>query len=270
MNYFWCLLLLFGLGACSDSFALPSETLPPLPTIIALPSPTPMRDTGWQPLSEGLEKREWRIYANNLPIHYLFLVRIDPTYYRFDIAYSPGSSQLLSQWLQQTGADLVVNGGFFTEKYQATGLIIVDGQPSGLSYNFGGMVTIQDGTPSLRWLSAEPYQPTEAIDAALQSFPVLILPNGQVGITPSADGSDERARRTVIAIDQQGRVIFLVVDSLSFTLPELANFLIQSDLNLQIALNLDGGTSSGLLFNEPRQGVAAYTTLPVVFTVSRR
>ena len=270
MNYFLYLFFLLGLGACADPFALPSETPPPVSTVIPLPSPTPLRDSGWEEIAQGLEKREWRVYADDSPIHYLFLVRLDPAYYRFDIAYSPGSSQLLSQWLQQTGADLVVNGGFFTDQYQATGLIIVGGQPSGVSYDFGGMVTIRDGQPSLRWLSAEPYQPTELIDAALQSFPVLILPNGQAGVTPSADGADERARRTVIAIDREGRVIFLVVDSISFTLPELANFLLQSDLNLQTALNLDGGTSSGLLLKEPRQGVVAYTTLPIVFTVFRR
>jgi hypothetical protein len=50
----------------------------------------------------------------------------------------------------------------------------------------------------------------------------------------------------------------------------LSAFLVQSDLELEIALNLDGGPSSGLLLADPPQGEPALLPLPVVILVFPR
>jgi hypothetical protein len=47
----------------------------------------------------------------------------------------------------------------------------------------------------------------------------------------------------------------------------LSAYLIQSDLELDIALNLDGGPSSGLLLADPPQGETALLPLPVVILI---
>jgi len=55
-----------------------------------------------------------------------------------------------------------------------------------------------------------------------------------------------------------------------FTLHQLSAYLVQSDLDLEIALNLDGGPSSGLLLSDPPSGEPALVPLPVVILVFPR
>lgn len=185
--------------------------------------------------------------------------------YRFDVAYMPGAPQSMTDWQNETGALIVVNGGFFTEANEATGLIVVDGQHSGTSYDgFGGMLVIGSTGPDLRWLPMQPYDPSEPISAGLQSFPMLVKPDGVLGYN---DEDGQPARRTVIAQDGNGRFIFVLATSGTFTLHHMSQFLLETDLDISLALNLDGGASTGILLAEPMDGVAPFTLLPVVITV---
>ena len=204
--------------------------------------------------------------ADEIELDRVLVLRIDPVYYRFDVAYSPEEPKTLVEWSEETGALITLNGGFFTAEYQATGLTIVNGVPSGWSYDFGGMVAIQNGTPRVRSLAAEPYQANEVVDAGLQAFPLLVHPDGRGYEEISAD----RARRTIIAQDQTGQILLIVTARSHFTLSEISQYLLDSDLNLHIALNLDGGTSTGLLLTEPRIEIPAFVLMPTVLTVYPR
>ncbi len=275
--------LLFSLLACGlPNVTNPPNTSPPLTSTIAvpvlspttvvlptdLPSPTSafVPDTGWELIRNGLERRIINLTSSEGNFREnLYLLRIDPALFKFDVAYHPGNPQSLTDWQLETGALVVVNGGFFTETNEATGLIIVDSQPSGVSYmGFGGMLAINESGPELRWLAQQPYDPAENLLAALQSFPMLVIAGNQIGYT---EENGLPARRTVIAQDTQNQMIFLLATTGTFTLYELGQFLIDSDLNLTAALNLDGGASTGLLLAEPVGGVAPYSLLPVVITV---
>jgi uncharacterized protein YigE (DUF2233 family) len=101
----------------------------------------------------------------------------------------------------------------------------------------------------------------------LQSFPVLVKPGGQPGFLEE-DGLT--SRRTVIAQDRDGRILFILAPWGSFTLYQLSAYLAASDLELDIALNLDGGTSTGLLLIEPAEDIPAFVPLPAVITVHSR
>jgi hypothetical protein len=50
----------------------------------------------------------------------------------------------------------------------------------------------------------------------------------------------------------------------------MSRYLAESDLAVDSALNLDGGTSTGLLLSEPDEGIVAFTLLPVVIIVYPR
>jgi uncharacterized protein YigE (DUF2233 family) len=228
--------------------------------------PTPVPDTGWVQLHPGLERRVINLILESGQIReHLYLLRIDPSLYTLDVGYRPGYPQSLQQWLIEEDAIAVVNGGFFTESFEATGLTIVDGQASGSTYSgFGGMLAISAGGPQLRWLSQQPYDPTEPLLAGLQSFPILVKPGGQSSYT---DDDGIKARRTVIGQDVSGRILLVIASTGTFTLTEMSSFLLNSDLDLAVALNLDGGGSSGLLLKEPPEGIAAYTSLPIVITI---
>jgi hypothetical protein len=55
-----------------------------------------------------------------------------------------------------------------------------------------------------------------------------------------------------------------------FTLHELSVYLTESDLNLDVALNLDGGGSTGILIANPREIISPNTLLPFVILVYPR
>ena len=56
----------------------------------------------------------------------------------------------------------------------------------------------------------------------------------------------------------------------NLTLHQLSAYLTTSDLQLHMALNLDGGPSSGILLAEPAEKIAAISPLPIVITVHTR
>ena len=97
----------------------PTLQLPPEPsptTTTAVPTATPLADTGWQLLQAGLERRSIRVLdENGRQTEQLTLLRLDPNLFTFAIGYSPGQPKPLATWQAETGALIVVNGGFFTE-----------------------------------------------------------------------------------------------------------------------------------------------------------
>ena len=245
-----------------------SPTAPP-PSPTPLPATaTPVADTGWELLRPGLERRWLRLVAAGTGRlqEQIYLLRLQPELFTFTIGYRPGAPLPLRDWLREQEALIVLNGGFFTERYEATGLVIADGEHFGSSYvEFGGMfVVTAEGSVALRSLRRTPYRPDEALQGAVQSFPMLITPGGQLGY-PDEDGN--QARRSVIAQDRQGRILLIATNLGHFTLHELATYLLASDLELDRALNLDGGTSTGLLLSEPEEGIGAFVPLPTVILI---
>ena len=105
--------------------------------------------------------------------------------------------------------------------------------------------------------------------AGLQSFPVLVKPGGEPGF-PAELEDNVTARRTVIAQDREGRILLLVSPRGDFTLHRLSLHLTNSDLDLDIALNLDGGPSTGIMLAEPREVIPSQTLLPIVILVYPR
>ncbi|MBK7893984.1 MAG: phosphodiester glycosidase family protein [Candidatus Promineifilaceae bacterium] len=241
-------------------------TLSPLPPAIsATHTPSPVADTGWQLLQAGLERRAIQLLdENGRQTENLTLLRIDPNLFSFEIGYSPGQPKPLATWQEETGAFIVMNGGFFTPEFLATGLLVVAGQPSGSSYvGFGGMVTMAGGGVDVRSLVERPYDPTETFDYALQAFPMLVLNGAAAYQTADFD----TARRTVIGVDGDGRILLIIAGWGGFTLAELSSYLASADFGLVNALNLDGGTSTGLILADPPENIPAFVAVPTVILV---
>jgi uncharacterized protein YigE (DUF2233 family) len=104
---------------------------------------------------------------------------------------------------------------------------------------------------------------------AVQAFPMLVHSGGQVGISED-DG--QLARRTVVGQDRKGRIVFVVSPDAFFTLKNLAAFLAVSDLELDTALNLDGGPSAGLMLAGPSGsiGVDSWIKIPAVIVAEAK
>lgn len=283
--FYFCFLGLVQLAACAPREAstpaivvtsqtsFPTRSVLPTPSLQAnapaspQPGATPIApDSGWSHLRAGMEQRVLNVTGDGDEwLETVTILRLEPQQFRFDVLYNPGEPQSLPAWQTQSGALLVINGGFFTEENNATGLVISNGQSFGSSYEgFGGMFAVTESGPLLRWLPEQPYDAGEPLLAALQSFPMLLTPGGVSGV-PSDDG--QRARRTVVAQDDQGRLLFLVAPIGHFTLYGLSRYLETSDLSLDRALNLDGGASSGMILSEPPLYIPAFELLPTVIVV---
>jgi hypothetical protein len=254
--------------------AAPDE--PPAAIRTATPVPGPSEtvpDTGWSLVQPGLERRVIQVYDDQgQPVEAVHIWRIDQNQFRLDVDFSE-TPRSLEDWQEQTNASLVVNGGYFSvedEDYSPDGLTVLNGRAYGESFeDFGGMLAILGGRTELRWLVEKPYDPDEQLQAALQSFPILVRPGGQLGFGPERE-DQASARRTVIAQDREGRILFIVTPQGYFTLHRLSSYLTESDLNLDIAINLDGGGSTGLLVADPRESIPSRVLLPFVILVYER
>jgi uncharacterized protein YigE (DUF2233 family) len=232
----------------------------------------PSPDTGWMSQEEGVDLRQMDVVAA-YGTERATLVRLDPAAVQFLVRYDPDNPRRLSAWAAETDALLVVNGGYFNPDNEAIGIVVSNGQRWGSTLgDYAGMFAVTaDQQVSVRWLGASPFDPVEPLAEAVQSFPVLVKPGGLMGFPAGADdGTPER--RTVVAQDRAGRIVVVVAPGGLLSLHDMAVFLASADLDIDVALNLDGGASTGiwLAAGEREVRVDSGVALPVVMLVERR
>lgn len=267
----FCLLLYF-LAACDIAPSISVNGTPTSPAATSSPgNQGTLHLNTWYQGKRGVEVRyeDWKSPGNDEDT--VTIVRFDLHYVKLSVAYQPSQPLLMSEWMQQDHAAAIINGGYFDAQDNAIALVVSNGQSSGTSYNgFGGMLSVdKQGEVGLRSLHLQPYDPgNEQVQQATQSSPMLVL-NGKVTqFNANAAGS----RRSVVAIDRQGRLLFITSPNQAFSLGELADLLVSSDLSINRALNLDGGASTGLYVNSGSQHVTidSVARLPIVVIVKSR
>jgi uncharacterized protein YigE (DUF2233 family) len=236
----------------------------------------PPPDTGWQPLMSGIDLREINADINadtHNPTERLHIVRLDPAQVRFRVRYDPDHPRTVSAWSRETQTLLTVNAGYFTPEGEATALLVSGGEKAGAHLgNFAGMFAVTaDDQVSVRWMRERPYDPAEPLAEAVQSFPVLVKPGGVMGFPADADDG-ALSRRTIVAQDHAGRILFVIAPRGTLSLHEAAVFLADSDLQIDVALNLDGGGSTGLWMEAEESSIQinSLTPVPSVITVDPR
>jgi uncharacterized protein YigE (DUF2233 family) len=241
--------------------SVPSPQPPPTNPVSPIPE-----DSGWLIGEAGVALRHVRVpvAATSARVP-LAIVRFDPAQTPVRVGYDPTKPRVLRTWFAAERPILAMNGGYFDSEYRSTALVVQDGIASGESYTgFGGMLAVHnDGTVELRPLRDNPYDPSESLTHATQSAPMLLFPGG---VAADLQDNGQRARRSVVAIDQHGYVLFIVGPTSGLTLSELAFWLAGSDLELDRALNLDGGSSTGLfLAHGPiNESIDSFGPLPIV------
>ncbi len=235
-----------------------------LPATIA-PTVQPF-DSGWVAVVDGMERRSLDARFQSLGLaEHVVVFRIVPERFTLRVRYTPGLPAFISAW--EPRARLVFNANFFDENNTAQGLIVTDGQYFGRSYDgFGGMLGVEpDGSVRIRSLADDPFQPDEALSQAVQGFPMLVQP----GSAPYSSDDTARARRTVVGQDGEGRLLVFVAPAGLFTLTEMAAWLWGGDFGLVVALNLDGGGSTGYRAGSNDQA-DSLTPVPAVLAVYDR
>jgi uncharacterized protein YigE (DUF2233 family) len=257
--------LIFPLAGC--------DILPGV-TVSVTPASTSSNGTQlnvWNRVASGVEVRyeDWKIPGGDDDT--VTIVRFDTHKIKVSVGYQPGQPMSMNEWMQQEHPLAIINGGYFDQQFNATALVVSNGKVFGQSYNgFGGMLSVDSrGSLSLRALRQQPYNPnSEQLEQATQSVPVLM--SGGKRTRFSADAS--QTRRSVVAMDKQGRLLFIVSPNPIFSLDELADQLVSSDLSIEVALNLDGGSSTGLYVNggSPQVTIDSLAKLPLVIIVKAR
>lgn len=169
----------------------------------------------------------------------------------------------IEDWADELGANLVVNGGFFTESFEPTGLFRLEGMTlSESTYTSAtvGSIQIRDGSLTLVNTSQLP-----SAGDLFQSYPLLIRPDG--GIAVEAD-TEKIARRTILAQDTQDFTYVILFDGTPLSLYTASIILPRMFPELVWALNLDGGPSTGATYESEngRKHILPAIELPIVLS----
>ncbi len=266
-SFFWHVCLLCSL------FLIPSlaacDGLPTISVGLAAQTPTPTINT-WNQAAPGVEVRSEIWKSSDGASDTVSIVRFNLRYVKLSVAYQSDQPLSMEDWMQKEHATALINGGYFDGQDNATALVISNGQAFGTSYDgFGGMLDVDaQGHVQVRSLREQPYAPSEGLTQATQCTPMLLL-NGK---RTQFNADNKASPRSVVAMDKQGRLLFIVSPGAEFTLDDLAALLAKSDLGLVNALNLDGGSSTGLYLNAGSQKITidSYVNLPIVVVVKEK
>lgn len=189
------------------------------------------------------------------------VVSIDPKLYSFSVIQNSdqATAKTIKEIHEETGSFLTFNGGFFTEEFKPTGLLISEGKklrktsPAGL---LNGILAIDD-TGNARLFKNTASLNENKYVFAIQNGPVLLDEKGNIGIS---EDTGKTASRTAVGLDDKGNVILIILkQSLlnadnQMTLYRFAHLLKESPefakLDLRATLNLDGGPSTGMMIDD--------------------
>jgi uncharacterized protein YigE (DUF2233 family) len=252
-------------------------TAPPftfVPPTAVPPTRVATIDANWNQLSAGIN---WRTITFRAPssgqVASVLVVRIDPRYARFKVYYQAGAVRNIQQWQSVLpGAVVIVNANFHDPQNRPLGLVASDGILSGANIprNDTGVFQVKDNIPKVRSFYLEPYVNTELFQQVIQGLPMLIV-SGRVAPAFNPDISAAPDFRTVMAQDIYGRILIIVTRYTPVTLLDMARFLGVSGLEINTALNMDGGSSTQMYL--ATGGDAQFTVglkpVPVVLAVFR-
>jgi len=157
----------------------------------------------------------------------------------------------LDKVLTRSGAELVVNGGFFDPDGKPVGLVVSGGAVlSRLRTNLSGGVFTSNGSRA-ELFASEGFSLPDGATFAVQCRPRLVV-DGSANVKGD-DG--KRAERTALCARDGGRTVDVVIvrgsddgESRGPSLFAFARYL--ADSGCEAALNLDGGPSTGVAWRE--------------------
>jgi uncharacterized protein YigE (DUF2233 family) len=206
----------------------------------------------WQTLSPGLLFYRWEVRSPNTPANIITILRIDPDLWSFRV-YFNREPKTIKEWQQKTGAGVICNGGLYQESFEPIGRILSNGTSIGPIRNrhMKGMFLSEpkkgfENLPKATLIDLKDSKSEEQIsfyEQGIQSFPILLDPQGQVRVNPSSF----QANRTVLAQDGKGAIYILVSEKPYFTLYNLGHYLKSLPFGFRFILNLDGGSRTQLL-----------------------
>lgn len=215
----------------------------------------------WTELHDGIDFKQQFVKVGTAT-ELISIVRFDPTVTPFSIAVAEGDPKTLDQWQDELDASVVINASYFDETYNLTTRTVVEGEVYGPLLT--GKTGILRSTDGLSWtISKAADVSSSSPEFSIQSYPLLI----NEGSSSFAEGSSDTGQRTVVAMDGQGNMYWIIAEYGVVSLKELSSLLdTELDLALAEALNLDGGSSTGLIITDAAD-IAYYNSAVAVPSV---
>ena len=170
-------------------------------------------------------------------------------------------------FVEKSGAIAAINANYFDENGRALAYLKTAAQEINRRVSkhalYTGIFGLSEGSPFI--MHRNDFKPHQASEA-LQTGPLLLHRGAKVEVTR---GLGRYARRSLVGIDGQGRVIVAVTDAVfgGLSLVELQDLFANPEARLDMAdlLNLDGGGSAQLYLKAGpfEVSVAGATNVPV-------
>lgn len=170
-------------------------------------------------------------------------------------ANDPSGPRSVHEWREDLGADLVMNGSYFTETNQPAGYYSIDGNANTVCPMLSSNADIAFGYTFAVWINDHRLEfgytadhpeicggPAAAPVTAFASFPTLVYQNASM----IEEDSELKAHRTMLAQTVDGERFIVLTESGEVTLYDAAQWFLEQDEEYAIVGNLDGGPSTGL------------------------
>ncbi|ODA66726.1 hypothetical protein A7A08_02494 [Methyloligella halotolerans] len=195
----------------------------------------------WKEIAPGFEAGTLPVLVDGKEVDSFLLARIDAKRFKLVVRISPPGDNEVGDWMDELGAVMAVNGSYFAMDGWPDTPLVADGKrygPEEYDATHGAFVAKGDEAHIVDLKDRDWQEVLEGADDAMVSYPLLVDRNGE-----SRSKGDNRwlANRNFVAEDSEGRIIIGTTTDAFFSLNRLATFLANSPLDLDIALNLDGG-----------------------------
>jgi hypothetical protein len=194
----------------------------------------------WRTIRDGLEAGELAVVADGSEVDRIFLARIDPAKFRFEVRNEPSGDRDLDAWMTGLGAAVVINGSYYARDGAPATPVVSAGAllgPPDYDARAGAFVASAESA-GIRDLARQGWRDAfKGARDAMVSYPVLVSEDGANRVV----ASQWLANRSFVGQDAEGNIILGTTADAFFSLERLAAFLRQAPLRLKLALNLDGG-----------------------------
>lgn len=195
----------------------------------------------WQAQSPGFETSELPVLADGSEVDRLYLARLDPRRYRLIVRTAPAGNEYPADWMRHLNAVLVINGSYYGRAGVPATPLLADGVIQGPRdyHGGGGILSVSSHETILRAVTKDDSAPMFAgSEDGIVAYPLLV---GRASHAKPIVPSRWLANRSFVGQDTQGRIILGTTKDAFFSLARLSAFLETAPLDLETAMNLDGG-----------------------------
>ncbi|MFO0765076.1 MAG: phosphodiester glycosidase family protein [Patescibacteria group bacterium] len=212
-------------------------------------SPAPISETQqvrWQKNDSGFETIPVMNQGSTTTIGVMHA--FDPSRFRFAFDTATSGKSVV-EWLSTSSSLVaVMNGAYFHEDFTPAGMLIHQGKEQNKRRFDADKSAVIRLAPNPSIVDTnKKFDVTGALEAA-QSYPVLLRGRHST-IT---EDSGKKARRSFVGMRDDGFVVFGVIAKSEITLYELSQLLSRDEYRLASALNMDGGSSTGLFSHDEK------------------